>query len=615
MHSMVNLEQKSRGLPTSPGVYLMKDAKGQIIYIGKAVNLRVRVRQYFAQNDSRYQVRFLMQRLVDLDYIVTRTEDEALLLENSLIKKHKPRYNVFLKDDKTYLALRLSVKDDYPRLTTTRKIRRDGALYYGPFTHAMELHAVRDFLAAAFQLRTCSDHELCNRTRPCLEYQIKRCSAPCVGYIAKLKYNAAVDQVRAFLEGKTAEVQKGVEIKMQEAAQSENFEEAARLRDLLKALASVLESQHVTALSFDFMDVLAVMRRDDRMGVAVLMVRDAKLVEATYKSYKSLEDEESFLSSFILQYYSERAFIPSRIILPMALSDAESLERILSERAGHPVSLRLARAEENRDLMKTAEENLLSRFQKDRAGEVEIRGVLANLATKLDLKKIPERMECYDISHISGKNAVGSMVVMQEGVLSPSSYKRFRVRLKSTPDDFAMMEEVFRRRIKMNDHSFLPDLIVVDGGPGQINRVRAVCAELGYPSMEVIGIAKGQGQGVRARGEWKEKKQDEIYLAGRKNPVILKSGTPELWLLQKLRDEAHRFAIAYHRKLREKALALSWLDDIDGIGKNRKQALLKKFGSAKAVGEAGIEDLMQVTGVTKKIAEKIKICYGERDEE
>lgn len=607
-----NLQCKITLFPNEPGVYLMKDKSGRIIYVGKAVNLRARVRQYFAGHDSRTHVNFLMKHVRDVDYLQTHTESEALLLENSLIKKHKPRYNLFLKDDKSYLCLKLTIHDEFPKLVTTRKVKKDGSLYYGPFTSADSLYQVKDFIDRHFLLRTCSDHEFANRSRPCLEYQIKRCSAPCVQYVSQEDYARQIKSVRLFLEGKNRDLQKLLLQRMTEAARNENFEEAARLRDLTRGMAAILEKQNVTRLSFDFIDIIALVRRENRLGIAVLMVRDAMLIDSKYYTFDSLEDDEHVLHNFMTQYYSENAFLPKEILVSFDFTNKDVIENLLSQRSGHAVTVRGIRDKmvgarhAVPALLGMAYQNLESRFQGVKEQEQDAEKRLASLKKTLSLKWIPRRMECYDVSHISGKNAVASLVTFIDGKKFSDGYRRFKIKFLDTPNDFAMMKQVLSRRFKRTEGAWgKPDLLVVDGGKGQLSQALAVLDELQITDVDVIGIAKGKGKGARAKGLWDGKKEDEIYLPHRKNPVVFRRGSPELMILQNLRDESHRFAIDYHRHLRLKDATRSWLDDINGVGEHKKKILLKAFGSPQAVAEASVEDLLKVKGINQNLAQKI----------
>ncbi|MCP5464879.1 MAG: excinuclease ABC subunit UvrC [Deltaproteobacteria bacterium] len=588
------LESKARLFPRSPGVYLMKDKRGRIIYVGKAKNIRARLRQYFTLKDSRYHIQFLMNRLADLDFLQTSNEKEALLLENSLIKKHKPKYNLFLKDDKTYQGLKITLRDEFPRLTTTRRKKKDGAEYFGPFTSADNLYRVKEFIDEHFQLRTCSDHEFKNRTRPCLEYQIHRCSAPCVDYVSKQQYQDQIQAVRHFLHGRNHDLKKVVEQKMQQAADKEDYEQAAKWRDLLTSMSTVLEGQNVTHLSFDFVDVLAMERRDDKIGLAVLMVREGQLIDSRYHVFLSLEEDDAFLENFLAQYYSEQAFIPGEILLPFALENAEVIEQLLSERAGKRCHLRVPKRGEKRDLLKMAAQNLNSHFLKKDKQEKDQEEILSNLQSKLHMDRLPERIECFDISNISGKFAVASMVVFKNAESDSQSYRRFKIKSKDTPDDYAMMREALSRRFhRKTDAWQWPDLLLLDGGKGQLNMAIQVLEELNVVGVNLASIAKGAGAGARAKGLWDAKKEEEIFLPNRKNPASLRRGSSELMLLQQVRDEAHRFAITYHRKLREDKAKQSALQSVSGIGPKKSAALIKMFGSLKKLAEASDAELQQ----------------------
>ncbi len=591
--------------PTESGVYLMKDAKLKIIYVGKAKNLRSRVRQYLNASDKRYQISFLMSRVTQIDYIITQSEKDALLLENSLIKKHKPRYNVFLKDDKTYIGLRLSIQDEYPRLTETRRIKNDGALYYGPFVNVEAVREVKDFIYRFFMLRTCADHEFQNRSRPCLEYQIKRCSAPCVQIVSRIDYQKQIEQVRLFLEGKSQTLQSAVEKQMLQAAETENFEEAARLRDLLAHMQTVLTKQHVMRLSFDFVDVIATMHIDQQILIAVLMVREATLIDSKFFAFDSLEEPEVALQNFITQYYSERSFIPREIITEQLPADAELLNQLLTERSGRKISIHKASRGAKLKLVELAQKNLRSHLDRKQKQNQNTEVLLSQLQIKLDLPRPPRRIECYDISNISGKFAVGSMVTFLDGQKAPNEYKKFKIKTIDSPNDYAMLFEVLSRRLQ-NASWPKPDLLLMDGGRGQLQQAQKILQDLHIDDVPVIAISKGQGQGARAKGIYDNKKQDEIYVPGRKNPILLNGRAPELMVLQNLRDEAHRFAIAYHRQLRDKNLTTSWLDQVPGLGPQKKRALLKAFSSPQAIAEASFEELFAVPGINANLAKVIR---------
>lgn len=600
-----SLNKLTLNFPSASGVYLMKDSRGQIIYVGKAKDLKKRVRQYILKNDSRTQISFLMSRVKTIDYIITDSEQDALLLENSLIKKHKPKYNLFLKDDKTYRGLKLTIKDNFPRFFETRRIKKDGSEYFGPFTSGESIREVKEFIYRFFLLRTCNDHEFRNRTRPCLEYQIKRCSAPCVNYVSKEDYKKQIEQVRLFLHGKNKNLQKLVKDRMLKASTNENFEEAARLRDLLQNMGAILEKQHVTQLSFEFVDLIAFDHFDDKIAIAVLMVRDSQLIDSKYFVLSSLEDSENAISNFITQYYSDRAFIPKEILVPFDLANKEVLQNILQERAQRKISIRSPKKGEKKDLLELAFTNLRSHFDQEQLKQEQQQETLLSLQKKLHLSQIPYRIECYDISNISGKDAVGSMVTFTNGKPNKDLYRKFKIKSLDTPNDYAMLFEVLQRRLQKNSDDWQhPDLILIDGGKGQLKQAQKILNELNL-TIPIASIAKGQGQGARAKGVYDEKKQDEIYIPNRKNPIALKSTSAELMLLQNLRDESHRFAITFHRKLREKHMTSSWLDTIKGLGPMKKKALLKHFGSAEKVANASLQDLESTSVLSKSLAKQI----------
>lgn len=591
--------------PTDSGVYLMKDSQSKIIYVGKAKNLRHRVKQYIHFSDKRHQVRFLMSKVHTIDYIVTATEKEALLLENSLIKKHKPRYNVFLKDDKTYLGLKITQQDDFPRLLETRKLAHDGSLYFGPFIHADAVREVKDFIYRFFMLRTCSDHDFKSRTRPCLEYQIKRCSAPCVGYVNQAEYQKQVDEVRLFLEGQNQTLAQNLEKKMLDLAQDEKFEEAIRLRDLLKNMTTVLTTQHMTHLAFEFVDFIATKQTEDKISILVLMVRDHKVMDSQFFSFDLWEEPELTLQSFMIQYYSETAFIPHEIVTTLKSLDTQALKQILKDRAQRTVHIRTHVKADKKHLLLMAQKNLESHLQEAQDQSQKRLHTLQKIQSLLHLKNRPDRMECYDISNISGQYAVGSMVCFVEGQKAPSQYKKFKIKTQETPNDYAMMSEVLIRRLK-NSSWPKPQLIVLDGGKGQLHVVQKIFSDLHIDDIDLLAISKGQGQGARARGVYADKKQDEIYVPHRKNPHHLDPRSAELMLIQSIRDEAHRFAIDYHRKLREKSVTASWLDDVSGLGPRTKIRLLKHFGSPQALAEASWSELEAIPRLSSRVIAELK---------
>lgn len=546
------LKKKVEEFSTGPGVYLMKGEGGKLIYIGKAKNLRDRVRVYLSpESDSRYQIRFLMKRVRDIDTLVCGNEKEALLLENSLIKKHKPRYNIFLKDDKSYVSLRLSVRHPFPELSVTRRLRKDGALYFGPYTSAKACRDTVELVYRNFKLRTCSNREFANRSRPCLEYQIHRCTAPCVGLVTKEAYAAQVHPVRLLLEGKNSELVDDLKTKMEKASGKESFEEAAGYRDLIRQVEETLERQRVVKLWGGEQDIVYLYREGQKGMVAVLIIREGILTDTRFHPIDSPEEEEAVLAHFLSQFYLDSPFIPDEILISGPAGEVTSLEEVLSERKGRRVTIRIPQKGEKKDLLELARANASAQFAQRARKEFEAEEVLKMLGEVVGLKHLPVRIECYDISNLSGNEATASRVVFIAGLPSKDHYRHYKIGAKG-PDDYAMMNEALTRRFT-GDPS-LPDLIVVDGGKGQLAVAVRVLGELAVDDVLPIAIAKGRGPGARAKGIWKGKKEEEIYLPGRKNPLRLRSGSPVLLLLQRIRDEAHRFAVKYHHTLRDKEM-------------------------------------------------------------
>ncbi|MBI4412350.1 MAG: excinuclease ABC subunit UvrC [Deltaproteobacteria bacterium] len=514
---MINLKEKIAEFPTSPGVYLMKGETGKIIYVGKAVNLRARVRNYFAKEaDSRYQIKFLMNRVKDIDTLVTDNEKEALLLENSLIKKHKPRYNIFLKDDKTYVSLKLTANHPFPSLIVTRKIKKDGALYFGPYSSAQACRETVDFIYRHFRLRTCSDHEINNRSRPCLEYQIHRCTAPCVGYVSQEDYGRQVDQVRLFLEGKSEALITQAEESMKRASDEERFEEAARLRDLLANIKTTLEKQKVVRHGGLHQDLVSLYREGNRGVIALFVIRDGTLIDSRYYPALCLEEEAQVIEHFLNQYYLGSVFIPDEILVSHLPEDSALLAGLLTSIQEKKVVIRAPQKGEKKDLIELAEKNARSQFSRLVNKEYQTQEALKLLQEALGLSKFPHRMECYDISNISGKQATGSRVVFVDGEPDKKEYRHYKIRMDGEPNDYAMMREVLGRRfghltaVGAIHELPLPDLLVIDGGKGQLNTALRVLEESGFGQIAAIGVAKGKGAGARAKGLWKGKKEGKF---------------------------------------------------------------------------------------------------------
>ncbi|HEX5036223.1 MAG TPA: excinuclease ABC subunit UvrC [bacterium] len=546
----MELEQKVVEFPNAPGVYLMKDAQGRVMYVGKAIDLKKRVQAYVREKDERYQVKFLMARVADIEFVVTDSEKAAFLLENTLIKKHRPRYNIQLRDDKSYVSIKLSLKDKFPRVYVTRTIKKDGSQYFGPYSSAAAARETVEFLEKYFRLRTCSDTEFANRVRPCLQFQIHRCEAPCVDYIDEATYRGLVDQVKLFLQGKKKDLVKILEKQMKEQSQSEEFEKAASTRDVIASIQKTLERQTVDRHDWLDQDAVGFHREGDRMTFCVLMVREGKVWESLLYHLKGQGEDDEVIETFLLQRYKEAPSLPDEILLPCSLASEESLTQLLSEHAGKKVDLSSPQRGDRADLLHLAHRNASEGFRHRAKKGEEIRDILNGLQDGLGLQNFPRRMECFDISNTGGQESVGSLVCFVDGMPYKDGYRRFKIKTVEGPNDFASMKEVLKRRLSRltlegeeGQKWEKPDLLVIDGGRGQLGMAAAALDELNVTGIDLISLAKEKEH---------PSEQDRVYLPGRKNPVLLGRNSGLLHLLMRLRDEAHRFAIAYHRKLRGK---------------------------------------------------------------
>ncbi len=602
-------------LPTSPGVYLFRDASGRVIYVGKAASLRSRVRQYFAGGDERPTVAFLVAKTAAVETTVTDNEAEALLLENTLIKKHQPRYNLRLRDDKEFVSLRINAGHEWPMLSVVRRPKPDKAsLTYGPYSSAGSVRETLRFLRRTFPLRTCEDTMLYHRTRPCLEYQIGRCVAPCVDYVSREEYRRLVEQVDLFLRGKNAELLERLESEMRAAAEAQSFEKAARLRDRLQAVERVLEEQKLTTHEEADRDVFGLHREGERGVIAALSIRGGRLVGTqTFVFEETAAADDELLSSFLLQYYGTRE-IPPEALLPRETPEVEVMQELLSRTRGTKVEVRTPQRGGKRDLVKLADANAASAFRRAFDASASARRDLESVARALDLEGPPARIECVDLSTIQGKAPVGAVVVFVDGKPTKELYRRFHVRDLETVraagqelSDFSMMREVLSRRFRRsalapaNEGTWaLPDLLVVDGGKGQLGIAEAVLAELGIAGVRLAALAKDPAHG-KAKGSAEER----VFVPGRANPVPFQRERGGLFLLQRIRDEAHRFAIAFHRQTRGASTLRSALDLVPGIGETRRRALLAAFGSARRVAEATVEELTKAPSMTRAAAEAV----------
>ncbi len=587
-------------IPDEPGVYLMRDAAAGVIYVGKARSLRKRLSSYVSASvKSDMKTGVLVKKIADIETIVTASEKEALILESTLIKRYRPRYNVTLKDDKRYPSLRLDAAHPYPRLSIVRKPKRDGALYFGPYASA---HAVRQTLKIinkTFKLRKCTDREFRLRTRPCLHCQMQGCLAPCCRDVDRKEYAEMVREVVLFLKGRTPDLIRKIKAEMVAAAEAQDFEMAARLRDKMFALERTIEKQVAVSTDVRDRDVIACARHADLALVTLLCVRGGFLLGSrTFNFTVPIADDRELVSAFIRQYYETTAFIPGEILMTVLPEEARLLEEWLQTLKGQRVVLQHPRRGEKARLLAMAAQNAAKELEERRAAGAERGDLLRRLQERLQLDRLPARIECFDNSNLAGTAAVSSMVVFVDGEPDKTAYRRYRIRNVSGPDDYAAMSEVLRRRLA-GGATAPPDLLIVDGGKGQLNIALAVVAELGLEGrFEVIGIAK---KDVR-RGET----ADKVFKPGRANPVNFRRDADLLLFIERIRDEAHRFAVGYHRQERGKQALNSVLDDIPGVGQARKRALLKHFKSVRLMREASIEDLCAVNGIHRQLAQTIK---------
>jgi excinuclease ABC subunit C len=606
------LRESIPSFPTASGVYRMYDADGIILYVGKARNLRQRVRSYFNNTDSRPQVRFLMARVDRIEFTVTDTEKEALLLENTLIKQHQPRYNLNLKDDKTFFSLRIDLRERFPRFTVVRKVSRDGARYFGPYASASAAREVLKQLQRMFPLRHYPLKSCMNRPRPCLYHQIGQCSAPCHNLITPEQYGSLVQGAVMFLEGRSKDLVAGFRQQMKAAAEARRYEEAARWRDLLRAIDTTLERQKVVSQGGDS-DILGLARQGERLAVALLFVRGGTLTGSTVlHGTGELEDADA-LSAFIQRYYDTERGIPDELLLPDLLEDQDALGEWLSDQKGKKVRLTVPRRGEKLALVELAARNAEAALQEAGAAARGVAQTLEELQQKLALPALPRRIECYDISNLQGRHSVGSGVAFLDGAPDKQQYRRYRIRSVDGQDDFAMLQEVFTRRFSPQKIAAwgLPDLVVVDGGIGQLNSVLAIFDNLGLRGkLPVVSLAKS-----RVKGDGKdttvERSEERVFLPGRRNPVRLRQDGAALRLLAAIRDEAHRFAITYHRTLRDRETLHSSLREIPGVGPKLERLLLTRFGSLEGLRRANPQELSKA-GIGDALAAKISAVLQQR---
>ncbi|WP_296800294.1 excinuclease ABC subunit UvrC [uncultured Methanobrevibacter sp.] len=572
-------------LPNKPGVYIMRDDTDTIIYIGKAKNLVKRVKSYFREKLDRPKTQILMSHFDSLEYIVTNSEKEALILEATLIKKHRPRYNVQLKDDKRYPYVKIT-SESFPRLVITRNVTKDG-IYFGPFTDVGSVKQTVKFLKSLFKIRTCR-----NMDGPCLNAQIDLCYAPCDGKISEKEYSEIINKIDLFFQGKYSTIVKNLKEEMTEAAKNEEYEKAAVIRDQIASIEEIMEKQFVDLVDDDLdQDVIAIAPSKNEVVVIIMPIRNGKIVgrDDFLMSGSQYDSSSEVLFAFIQQYYGYNRHIPKQILLDEDIDEKELLEDWLSDLRGNKVHIKVPQKGVKLRLVKMARKNAeIIQHQKKK-----MENALIELKKYLKLENLPRVIEGYDISNISGKFAVGSKVSFKDGKPNKKMYKHFKMETPG-PNDFAMMEELLTRRLKMVDRDPEPDLIVIDGGKGQLGMACGVLDKLDLAHIPIIGLAK---------------EFEEIYVPNTKRPIIIPKNNKALHLLQQVRDESHRFAITYHRKLRSKNIQASSLDDIAGVGKKRKVALLKEFGTLENIKNASIDDLAKIKGMNQKTAENVYNFY------
>ena len=596
------MEQKINNLPTNPGVYLFKDGKGAILYVGKAGNIKHRVNSYF-QRPTEKDVKTLamLEKITDIETIVTDTEKEAFILENNLIKAHHPRYNVKLRDDKNYPCLRLSIEEEFPTLCIVRRIKKDGSVYFGPYPSATSLRETLRLIRRLFPIRTCPDTKFTHRLRPCVNYEMGRCAAPCCGKIEPIQYQEMVHQIRMFLEGKNKDLVERLRKRMKEESEKLHFEMAAKIRDQIEHIEKVIERQKIVSRDFFNQDVIGFHHEDHTIVVYPLFVRAGKLLGGKGFTFHStgLPDEE-VLSSFLRQYYHEGKFIPEQVLIPLAIPLQTLTEEWLTELKGKKVQILIPVRGDKRHLLRMACENA-EKFLFAESGFKEDREkILEALKEKIHLRKIPRRIEAFDISNLQGGYAVGSMVTFVDGKPIKDRYRHFKIKTVEGADDYGMMYEVLLRRYQkeIKEDEF-PDLILLDGGRGQLNVAQEVFKELNVKGVDLIGLAKAKPVGGHLKTD------EKIFHPHYKEPLILGRQSPLLLFLDRIRDEAHRFAITYHKKVRGRETIKSVIGDIPGIGRVRQKELLKYFGSVEKIKEVSLETLAKAPKMNKKLAQKV----------
>ena len=597
------ITEQIKGLPARPGVYLFKDADGTIIYVGKAASLRHRVGSYFGAGQKLTdKIGRMVAKIADLEYFVTASEQEALILELNLIKRHHPRYNVRLRDDKTFPYLKIDLDEDWPRVHITRRLEANGGRYFGPFASAKSIRQTLKLIKGIFPFRSCSRPITGTDTRACLEYDIGHCLAPCLGDVSRREYAEVIKQVILFLEGRQERVVKQLKARMAQASESLDYEKAARLRDQIQAVEQVIEGQRIAATVKGEQDVIAFVEDKGQAYVQVFFVRGGKLIgrESFLLQGTRYEEPGQIMASFIKQFYASAPHIPPLLLLQHQVEEVAMLQDWLSDKRRGRVRIQVPRRGNRKQLVGIVAENARQGLEhlkiKQLASPRTLSAALEEIQRELALPRLPARIEGYDISDIQGAAAVGSMVVFEQGKPKRAHYRRFKIKTVAGVDDYAMLGEVLKRRFKRGAEAsgswaVVPDLVLIDGGKGQLSAALSAMKEVGADSIPAAGLAK---------------ENEEIFIPGRSKPIVLPRSSSGLQLLQRLRDEAHRFALGYHQRVRRNETFASVMDSVPGIGPKRKRALLRQFGSVRAIREAPLEELAAAKGMTRQLAQKIK---------
>lgn len=607
-----SLIERAKELPTEPGVYLMKNQGSKVIYVGKAKNIRARVRSYFHEGKQiSAKTIHLVNQIDHIDFMITKSEVEAFLLEASLIKKFRPKYNIRLKDDKAYPYIKCTTQEDFPRFYLSRKVVNDKAIYFGPYTSGVAVRETIKFLNRTFQIRDCSDGFMKTRKRPCMTYQIGRCTGPCVDLVSREEYREDVNDSLDFLKGLNKKVIKNLKQKMQEASKNESFEMAANIRDSVQAIEALLEKQIVVSseLGLD-QDVIAYFGDERGTLIEVIHIRKGRIIGNRFQFFPRLdpnsadEDPKEWLTSFLNQYYSEN-IIPDQILLPVDLTTDiyKLLGDVFAERQSVRPSFIHALGKQGAKLMEMTVKNAQAHFEDSVNRQTDIIDSLGEIQHKLKLPSLPLRIECYDISNFQGGESVASQVVFEEGVPKREDYRKYKIKTVEGSNDFASMKEVLERRFKHTEYDD-PQLVVVDGGKGQLSMAVRALKEIGRPDIPLVGLAKARTHGEFSDAEVKQT-EERFFLPGRTNPVTFARNSQALNILVYLRDEAHRFAISFHRNLRDKRIMTSELDAIKGLGDKKKQVLLKHFGSVDAIRSANISEVAGLSGFNEKLAQSL----------